>query len=251
MSKTLRVIILAVVAATLMSIMSACSSAEKNASNNTPEGAFATAEEFDKGERYEEAIRHYTDVKNKFPYSNYAAKAELAIADVHYKQESYAEAQVSYQMFKDMHPSHPRIDYVQFRIAMSDYNQLPTSIDRDLSLANDTILAFSDLLRKYPSSEYAAEATEKRTATIHMMAEKEEYIADFYYKHEIWLSALGRYENLYKNYGSLGFDKKALARVVYCAEKLNQKEKAKKYADILEEKFPGSSEAKKAEKEIQ
>lgn len=229
--------------------MSACSTVEKN--SNTPEGAFAVAEEFDKGERYEEAVRHYTEVKNKFPYSNYATRAELAIADVHFKQESYAEAQVSYQMFKDMHPTHPRIDYVQYRLGMSYFNQLPTSIDRDLSLANDTILAFSDLIRKYPNSEYVKEATEKRTATIHMLAEKEEYIADFYYKREIWLSALNRYENLYKTYGDLGFDKKALTRAVVCAEKLNEKSKAQKYADILEEKYPGSAEARKAEKEVQ
>ena len=228
--------------------MAACSSVEKNSS--TPEGSFALAEEFDKGERYEEAIRRYTEVKNKFPYSNFAAKAELAIADVYYKQESFAEAQVAYQMFRDLHPTAPQADYVQFRLGMSYYNQLPSSIDRDLTLANDTILNLSDLIKKYPNSQYVTEAKEKRSATIKMLAEKEEYIADFYFKREIFDSAISRYEGLYKNYQGLGFDAKALSRIVICAKKLDDQPRAKKYLALLEKDFPGSNELKAAEKEL-
>lgn len=230
------------------SLLTACSSVERNSS--TPEGAFAIAEEFDKGERYEEAIRRYTEVKNKFPYSNFATKAELAVADVYYKQESFAEAQVAYQMFKDLHPTSPQADYVQYKLGMSYFSQLPATIDRDLSLANDTILNLSDLIKKYPNSQYVAEAKEKRTATIKMLAEKEEYIADFYFKRSIYDSALGRYESLYKNYGGLGFAKKALSRIVIAAQKIDDTPKAKKYLKILEQDFPGSSELKDAEKEM-
>ncbi len=243
MLKTLRVMTL-ICASSLF--ITACSSVERN--SNTPEGAFAIAEEFDKGERYEEAIRRYTEVKNKFPYSNFATKSELAIADVYYKQESYAEAQVAYQMFKDLHPTSQQADYVQFRLGMSYFNQLPATIDRDLSLANDTILNLTDLIKKYPNSQYVAEAKEKRTATVKMLGEKEEYIADFYFKREIYDSALGRYEGLYKNYGGLGFEKKALSRIVISAKKIEDTPKAEKYLKILATDFPGSSELKAAEK---
>lgn len=229
-------------------LFTACSSVEKNSS--TPEGAFAIAEEFDKGERYEESIRRYTEVKNKFPYSNFAMKSELAIADVYYKQESYAEAQVAYQMFKDLHPTAPQADYVQFRLGLSYFNQLPATIDRDLSLANDTILNLTDLIKKYPNSQYVPEAKEKRTATVKMLGEKEEYIADFYFKRGIFDSAVGRYENLYKNYGGLGFEKKALSRLVISAKKIDDLPRAQKYLKILAQSFPDSSELKDAEKEM-
>lgn len=245
MLKTLRVII--ILAATGL-FVSACSTTEKN--SNTPEGAFAIAEDFDKGERYEEATRRYTEVKNKFPYSSYATKAELALADVYYKQESFAEAQVAYQMFKELHPTAPQSDYVQFRIGMSYFSQLPSTIDRDLTLANDAILNLSDLIKKYPNSQYVAEAKEKRTAAIKMLAEKEEYIADFYFKRDIWASALTRYEGLYNNYRGLGFDAKALSRAAICAKKIDDMPKAKKLQDILAREFPGSDELKTVEKEL-
>lgn len=246
MLKTLRVII---IFASLGLVISGCSSIEKNSSE--PEGAFAIAEEYDQGERYEEAIRRYSEVKNKFPYSNYATKAELAIADVYYKQESYAEAQVAYQMFKELHPTAPQSDYVQFRIGMSYFNQLPSSIDRDITLADDTIIHLSDFIAKYPNSPYINEAKEKRSVAIKMLAEKEEYIADFYFKRKIFDSALSRYEGLYKNYQGLGFDAKALSRAAIAAHKLGDATKAKKYKELLMREFPGSSELSTAEKEIQ
>lgn len=246
MLKTLRVIISA---SALGFFISGCSSIEKN--STTPEGAFAIAEEYDQGERYEEAIRRYTEVKNKFPYSNFATKAELAIADVYYKQESYAESQVAYQIFKDLHPTAPQADYVQFRIGMSYYNQLPSSIDRDLTTANDAIVNLSDLIKKYPDSQYVAEAKEKRSAAIKMLAEKEEYIADFYFKRKIFNSALSRYEGLYNNYRGLGFDAKALSRAFICAQKTGDHTKAKKYEALLEHDFPGSKELRDARKEVE
>lgn len=245
MLKTLRVIIILAALGTLVS----CASSEKNA--DTPEGSFAIAEEFDQSERYEEAIRRYNEVKNKFPYSNLATKSELAIADVYYKQESYAEAQVSYQMFKELHPTVTNADYVQFRIGMSFFNQLPSSIDRDLSLANDTILNLSELIKKYPNSSYVPEAKEKRTATIKMLAEKEDYIGNFYFKRKIFDSALSRYEGLYNNYRGLGFDAKALSRATISAQKIGDTAKAKKYEEILARDFPGSRELRDAEKELE
>lgn len=245
MLHTLRVII--IICATGL-LLSGCSSVERNA--ETPEGAFAIAEDFDKSERYEEAIRRYTEIKNKFPYSNYATKSELAIADVYYKQESYAEAQVAYQMFKEMHPTAPQSDYVYYRLAMSYYNQLPSSIDRDLTVANDAILNLSDYIKKFPNSEYIKDAKDKRSEAIKMLAQKEEYIADFYFKREIFDSALIRYEGLYKNYKGLGFDAKAIARVAICAKKIGDDPKSQKYINLLSKEFPNSTELKDAETEL-
>lgn len=246
MQKTLRVI---TIFATLGFLISGCSTVEKN--SNEPAGAFAIAEEFDQGERYEEAIRRYSEVKNKFPYSNFATRAELAIADVYYKQESYAEAQVAYQMFKELHPTAPQADYVQFRIGMSYFNQLPSTIDRDLAVANDAIISLSDLIKKFPNSTHISEAKEKRSAAIKMLAEKEEYIADFYFKRKIFDSALTRYEGLYSNYRGLGFDSKALSRAAISAKKIGDAAKAKKYQELLAREFPGSKDLHDAEKEIE
>lgn len=226
----------------------ACSTADKN--SNTPEGLYAIGEEYESNDRYDVAIQKYQDVRAKFPYSAFAPKAELAIANIYFKQESYAEAQLSYQSFRELHPKHSEIAFVLYRIGLSYFNQLPKTIDRDLSLAKETIAAFDNLLRAFPQSQYAKEAIEKKNICIKMLAEKEEYIADFYFIRKKFLSALARYEDLYENYAGVGLDDKAIARAAICAHKINNMKKFEKYKASLLEKFPQSSYTKELRKEI-
>ena len=224
-------------------IFSACSSDEKAA--DTPEAAFKIAQDYEKADRFQVAIQRYTDVKNKFPYSSLATEAELAIADVHYKAEDFVEAQVSYQNFRELHPKHPKSDYVLFRAGMSYFEQLPESIDRDLSLANDAIYNFNELIKKYPASEYLAQAQDFRRKAFTMLNEKELYIADFYFKEKIYDSALARYESSYKKYNGFGFDPHAIEGAMKSARELNNTEKEKQYSEILLKQFGESPEAQK------
>ncbi|MES3038495.1 MAG: outer membrane protein assembly factor BamD, partial [Bdellovibrionota bacterium] len=128
-----------------------CTSTEKN--ENTPEGLFKQGQEFIKDERYDLAIQRFQDVKNKFPYSALATQSELEIADAYFKQESFAEAQIAYQGFRDLHPKHPKIDYVIYQLGMSYFKQLPSTNDRDLTLALDAIRNFQEVLSRFPTSE--------------------------------------------------------------------------------------------------
>jgi len=229
-------------------IFSGCSSSEKNAA--TPEAMLARAQEFERDDRFEEAIRRYQEVRSKFPYSSQALEAELAVADVYFKQESFPEAQTSYQTFRDLHPKHPKIAYVYYRLAMSLYMQMPDTIDRDLSIAPETILAFSDTLKKFPESEYVKESQEKKSELIKKMAEKEIYIGDFYFKRKVYEAALPRYEYILKQYSGIGFDEKALIRAAYSAYKIGDPSKARKYTAQLTENPIKDNETKSLLKEI-
>lgn len=228
--------------------LAACSTLDKN--SDTPEGAYAIAEEFEQSERYDEAVKRYNEVKNKFPYSSYATKAELAIADVHFKDEAYAEAQLSYQSFRELHPKHPQIDYVIFRIGLSYYKQLPETIDRDLSLAHDAVTHFEEVLKNYPQSQYAKESQERKDECEKKLAEKEEYIADFYYKQEMFLAAYGRYDGLYKRYSHFVEAKKILSRAAISAHKSSRTSEARQYLNMLKSNHAETREYEDARKVI-
>jgi outer membrane protein assembly factor BamD len=225
-----------------------CSSAEKNA--DTAEGAYAIAQEYEKDERYDLAIQKYQAIRNKYIYSKFALMSELSIADCYYKQESFPEAQVAYQAFKDFHPRHAQIDYVTFQLAMSYFKQLPSSIDRDLSLASQAISHFDETIANYPKSQYVKEAQENKIAALKMLAEKEIYIADFYFRKGHFESAFGRYESGYKKYPGLGFDEITLSKAAKSAALSGQREKAKEYLSLLKTKFPKSSEIESTEREV-
>ncbi|MBC7740833.1 MAG: outer membrane protein assembly factor BamD [Bdellovibrionaceae bacterium] len=224
-----------------------CATDDKKA--DSPEGAYQIAKEFEEADRYEVALQKYADVKNKFPYSSFAPLAELAIADVQYKRESFAEAQIAYQNFRDLHPKHPKIDYVIFRIGMSYYMQLPETIDRDLSLAQDAIYAFDEVIKLFPRSENIKAARENREKAYIMLVEKELYVADFYYKQEKFDSALTRYEMAYNKYPGFGYDPRSLLGAIRSADKVSELKKKRQYTSILLSKFSQSDEAKKIKKE--
>lgn len=212
----------------------------------TPEGAFKNAEDFEKDERFEEAIQKYQDVKNKFPYSRYAADSELKIADLQFKREAYPEAQGAYQLFKEFHPKHPQSDYVTYRLGLSYYNQLPATIDRDLTLADKAILYFDETANSYPNSPYAKDAKEKREAALKMLAEKEMYIAKFYEKRKEYDSARGRFETVLKSYPNLGYDPEALYGAALSSFESGEKDRGLQHLKNLYSQYPSSNEAKRA-----
>ncbi len=232
--KMLRVISFAFICIFMGLALQGCSSAEKN--DSTPEALLKRAQEYENDDRYEEAIRRYQTLRTKFPYSPQALQAELAVADVYFKQESYPEAQAAYQSFRDLHPHHPQIAYVYYRYALSLYHQLPDTIDRDISLAPDAILAFNEVIKKFPGSEYVKDSQEKKSALIKMLAEKEIYIGDFYFKRHFYESALPRYEKTIQDYSGIGFDEKALSHAAFCAFKIGDPNKARKYISELKQK---------------
>jgi outer membrane protein assembly factor BamD len=219
-----------------------CSLEEKV--GDTPEAAFKIAQDFEKSDRLQIAIQRYSDVKNKFPYSALATEAELAIADIYFKMEDFAEAQVSYQNFREFHPKHPKVDYAIFRAGLSYFQQLPDSIDRDLTLANDAIYSFNELIKKFPESTFKSEAEDYRRKAFIMLNEKELYIADFYFKNKMFDSALNRYEMSYKKFSGFGLDARSVVGAIRSARELNDTQKEKRYLEILNAKFGDSSEAK-------
>lgn len=233
----------------LIVFLVSCSSADK-LDTSTAEGAFKLAQTYEKDERYEEAISYFREVKNKHPYSRFATEAELAIADIEFKREAFAEAEVSYRLFKELHPNHPKMPYVTYRLGLSIFNQLPSTIDRDLASANNAIIYFEEVMSSFAQSEFAKEAQKKKLKSQKMLAEKVMYIANWYYGQKEWESALGRYEDVLGQHAALGFDKKALLGAALSAKFHKDLGKARTYVQRLAKRFPDSKEYKKAKKEV-
>ena len=233
----------------LLLVLAACSSKDK-LDTTTAQGAYELAERYVRDDRYEDAIEKFEEVKNKHPYSKYAVDAKLRIADVQYTKEAYIEAQHAYQLFKDLHPKHAKSDYVTYRLAMSFYNQLPSSIDRDLSVSDKAVQYFDEVVNSYPNSEYVKDSKEKKQNVILRLASKEYYIAEFYFIREKYDSALARFEGLLKTYPDTEFTARSLYGAAVSANELGQNDKGQRYFSILKVNFGNSSEYEKAKSKL-
>ncbi len=139
-------------------------------------------------------------LRSKFPYSYYATFAELLQADIYFLQESFIEAASAYLLFKDYHRRHPKLPYVIWRAGESFFKQVPSSFDRDLTACREAISQFRELIRSFPESEHAGEASERIEKCEGLFKKRQRYIADFYFRTEKYRAARFRYKDIFKRY---------------------------------------------------
>ena len=242
------------VASLILTLGAACAGPAALTGKENAEAAYNKAVGNLKNGEYPDALAAFADVKAKFPYSKYAALADLRLADTHFEQGKFLEAVDAYRQFIKMHPTHQEIPYALWRIAESDFKQapdawwfLPPPEERDQSTVRLAISAYQDVIDRYPQSEYAPQARAKIDDCHRLLAEHELYVAKFYWKHEKWQAAAARAEGLAKDYPNLGFDAEALLLAVRARTNAGDAELARNAGQRLVAKFPQSAEAAEAQ----
>jgi len=172
------------------------------------EGNFNAGEEEMKGSNYLEAMQYYQYTRNKFPYSRFAALAQLRMADASFQQGKYLEAIDQYKTFVRERPTNPDVDYAAFHVGLANYKDIPSdffifppSFERDQQPVKNAQSALKDFLLSYPNSKYVIEA-QKLLADVRLrMAKHEMYVAKFYQQRGALKAAAWRYQAAAKNFG--------------------------------------------------
>jgi outer membrane protein assembly factor BamD len=191
----------------------------------TPEElAYQGMEQFEDKD-YSDAVKTFSALKERYPYSRYAILAELKLADAYFQDERYPEAITAYEDFARLHPKNEAIPYVLYHIGDCYYQQL-LSIDRDQTATHQAILAFERLLKSHPNSPYDEDARKKVRSCRQRLAEHELYVGRFYYKSKHYRAALGRLQKLLEGYEDVLEPRgrqEIEALAVTCREKLARK----------------------------
>ena len=188
-----------------------CSGGEIN--DRDPSLLSKEAEEDISNDHYQLALDKLRIVKNKFPYSKHAIDAQLRIADVYFLQELYGEAALTYETFRDLHPKHERVAYAMFRIGKSHFLDAPSNIARDLTAATKALNAYKDFVRRFPDSTDTPEANKDIAETRKILAEKELYIANFYFREDQHEAARARLKKIVDNYSDTEPAREAQAKL--------------------------------------
>ena len=205
----------------LLLLVVACSS-DKPKGRTEAEVLFKEAQELMDAERFILATEKLNAIKTQHPYSFYATPAELMQADILYLQESYVESAAAYLLFRDFHPRHEKIPFVIFRIAESFYKQIPDTIDRDLEPAMEAIKYYDEVIVKYPDSSYKKKAEKKISKAKGMLREKDQYIADFYFKTDKFAPARYWYLDILEHHQNKTTRNHAMLRTILATYELKE-----------------------------
>lgn len=202
--------------------------AGKPVDETDPAALYEEANQEIASDHYQVAVEKLRAIKNKFPYSKYATEAQLRIADVYFLQESYGEAAIAYESFRDLHPKHEKVPYAMFRVAKSYYSDNPGHIGRDQTPAAKALDAYGDFLRQFPAAPEAVEAQKDVKDIRNLLAQKELYVANFYYHDGDHLAAQGRYNKILELFGDTESAAIAKERLASLEKDDRKKDDAKK-----------------------
>lgn len=224
-----------------LSFVSSCSSVDKIKGSSKAETAYLRGEYYYNKERYDDALEKYNAVKNQYPYSPFAVPSELKIADSYFKKGDYFDSNRLYIKFAELHPENKDRGYALYMAALSFYELLPSSIDKDISIADKALELFQKYISLYPGAEYFDASQQKYSEIRKKQASRIRYIADFYKKRDEYSAALNRYLLIFNDYSDLDYDEELLYSIYSCYKKLNDSENASNFKNILKEKFPKSN----------
>lgn len=188
---------------------------------------------------YKLAAAQFDEVERQHPYSVWARRAELMSAYSYYVSQNYNEAVLSAQRFLALHPGSREAPYAYYVVAISYYEQI-ASVDRDQKTTGKALDALQDLIRRYPNSEYAADARLKVDLTHDHLAGKEMEVGRYYQANKQFLAAIIRFREVVDTYNTTSHTPEALHRLVECYLALGVPEEAKKAAAVLNYNYAGS-----------
>lgn len=180
----------------------------------TPEGYTEAAEyQFDRGQHYfqkkdyERARNTFQAVARQYPFSQYAARSELRIADTYFAEKAYGAAVESYRAFSRLRPRHESVPYADFQIVESYVRMMPKerllsppTHERDLT---DALLAYREARRyiiRYREGEHVEEAKTVVTEVANRLADHELYVGAYYERRDQHKGAMRRYQYLVSSF---------------------------------------------------
>jgi len=189
--------------------------------------------------QYKIAAAGFDEVERQHPYSVWARRAQLMSAYSYFVGRSYNEAIQSSQRFLSLHPGSREAPYAYYIVAVSYYNQI-SDVDHDQKITQQALDALGELIRRYPNTDYAADAKLKIDLTQDHLAGKEMQIGRFYQNNRQYLAAVLRFRTVIEKYDTTSHIPEALHRLIECYLSLGIPEEAKKAAAVLGYNYPGS-----------
>ena len=187
----------------------------------------------------------FDEVERQHPYSPWARRAQLMSAFSYYVAGDYNKTVASAQRFLSIHPGNKDAPYAYYLIALSYYEQI-SDVQRDQKVTEQALRALREVDRRFPQSQYAADARLKIDLVQDHLAGKEMEIGRYYQRSGRWIAAQIRFQNVIDTYQTTSHAPEALYRLVESSLALGIKPEAVKYAAVLGANYPGSEWYEKA-----
>ncbi len=188
----------------------------------------------------EQAAKKFEEVDRQHPYSEWARKALLMSAYANYEAKKYDDSIAAAKRYISLHPGSPDAAYAYYLVAASNFEQI-SDVSRDQSRTEKAIASLEEVIRKFPDTEYAAQARQKIEVARDNLAAKEIAIARYYQGKKNFIGAINRFKVVVTQYQTTRHVEEALMRLTECYLALGIVHEAQAAAAVLGHNFPDST----------
>ena len=200
------------------------------------------ASEMDSG-NYKRAIELYEKLEARYPFGRYAMQAQLDVAYANYRAEEPEAALAAADRFIKLYPQNPYVDYAYYLKGIVNYNRSVGFLDkyvpmdvsqRDPGAALDAFTDFSELVKRFPDSKYAADARQRMVYLRNNLAKNEVNVARYYMKRGAYVAAANRANYVIERYQRTSAVEDALETLIAAYEALGEKKLAADAQRVLD-----------------
>jgi outer membrane protein assembly factor BamD len=140
----------------------------------------------------------FRELIDTYPQSRYRADAKLGVGDTYLGEgsaESYVLALNEYREFIAYYPTHPRVDYAQYKLGMTHFYQMQ-SADRDQTETREAIRELTLFVERYPTSALLEEGKARLREARDRLSQYEYNVGYHYYRSKWYPGAVDRFRVL-------------------------------------------------------
>ena len=228
-------------------VLTACSVFDPEANLKSEKQLWETAQIHMDGRRYLDTITALEELDRRFPFGQYADGTQLNLVYAYFKSSKFDLARLTADRFIRLNPDHPQAAYAQYMKGLSSYASNNSIISRylpgdetgrDLGGARDAINDFTQLLERYPDSEFAEDATLRLIYVRNQLAEYEVNVSRYYIRRGAYLAAANRARQVVEGYPSTPAVIDALIIMYLAYEALGLPQESQDALFVLSENYP-------------
>lgn len=196
---------------------------------------------------YQDAVSKLQVLEARFPFGRYAEQAQLEIIYAYYKSGQSEAARAAADRFIRLHPRHPNVDYAYYLRGLASFDEDENFLarifpidpsSRDPGAARDSFNDFSQLLRRFPDSEYAPDAQKRMKYLRNLLAAAEIHVGKYYIRRGAYIAAANRGRYVFENFQQTPAVPDGLAIMVEAYQLMGRDDLAEDALLVLSENFP-------------
>ena len=191
---------------------------------------------------FETAIKAFQGLESHYPFGDYTKQGQLDLIYAYYKFDEQPAAIFAADRFIRLHPRFPQLDYVYYMKGAAKFSENISLLERmfpldpsrrDISAERNAFALLSDFLRRYPFSNYAADARQRMIYLRNSLAEHEMHVARYYMTRGAYIGAANRAQTVIQQFSGAQATPQALELLVEAYQKAGLPELSEQAAATL------------------